>query len=89
MVMSKGKALGPNGIVIEFYVKNICCIIGEDYDNMSKNFIQVRILFNGVTKGLTILICKFKDKENVGNWCPICFLNITYKTFAKMLQLCL
>jgi hypothetical protein len=59
--------LGLDGIVIEFYVKNVCHIIGEDYDNMMKNFIQVRRLFNGVTKGLTTLICKFRDKENVGN----------------------
>jgi hypothetical protein len=89
MAMSKGKALGLDGIVIEFYVKNICPIIGEDYDNMIKNFIQVRRLFNGVTKGLITLICKFKNKEDMGNWCPISFLNLTYKIFAKMLQLCL
>jgi hypothetical protein len=87
MAMSKGKALGLDGIVIEFYVKNIYHIIGEDYGNMIKNFIQVKRLFIGAIKGLTTLICKFRDKEHMGNWCPISFLNLTYKIFAKMLQL--
>ena len=43
---------------------------------------------NGVTKGLIILLPKCSDLHLLNNWRPITLLNISYKIFAKALQLC-
>jgi hypothetical protein len=40
---------------------------------------------DGVNRRLITMLFKAKDKENLNNWQPITFLNVSYKIFAKVL----
>jgi hypothetical protein len=65
---------------------NFIHVVVDDYFNVIKNSIKVEIFIKGVIKGLITLIFKIKDEE-LGNWCLIFLLNLTYIPFAKVLQL--
>jgi hypothetical protein len=54
---------------------------------MIKAAMQVGRFPKGVNKGMITLLFKAREKENLGNWCPITFLNVAYKIFTKTLQL--
>jgi hypothetical protein len=51
------------------------------------NSIKVERFIKGVIKGLITSIFKTRDEEELGNWCLIFLLNVTYIPFAKVLQL--
>jgi len=42
---------------------------------------------NGVNEGLITMLFNIGDKENFNNWPPITLLNVSYKIFAKALQM--
>ncbi len=42
---------------------------------------------NGVNEGLNTMLFKARDKENLSNQWPITLLNVSYKIFAKALQM--
>jgi hypothetical protein len=81
--MKVGKSLGPNGIVIEFY-KEYWSPIGQD---MVESSIQASRFPRGVTAGAIALLHKGSVRSKLTNWRPITRLNISYKIYAKALQL--
>lgn len=42
---------------------------------------------NGLNEGLITMLFKIGDKEIFNNWWPITWLNVSYKIFAKVIQM--
>jgi hypothetical protein len=82
--MAKNKSPCPIGVVVEFYLF-LGEVIGEEFSQMVKVTMQVGCFLKGVNKGMINFLFNAKEKENLGNWRPITFLNMFYKIFAKML----
>jgi len=83
--MAENKVLGLNGMAIEFYTF-FWYFIGEDFHTMIELLIKEKSFSKGINyKGLIILLFKVGEKESLGNWWPITFLNISYKILAKVL----
>lgn len=84
--LAKEKAPGPDGIAVNFFT----CFwpqIGEDFSRMIRDAISVGRFPKGVTKGLITLLPKSGDLKLLNNWRPITLLNVSYKIFAKALQI--
>lgn len=84
--MAKGKSLTPDGIILEFYIE-YWSLIGKEYWEMIKSSILSKQLLNVITKGMIALLHKGGTRTAVRNWRPITLLNISYKIYAKALQL--
>ena len=84
--MAKEKVLGHDGIPVEFFQK-LWHSIGKDYQLMILNGIRDEKLHEGMTKGLICLIPKENDSKDLNYWRPITLIPVTYKFFAKVLQL--
>ena len=84
--MAKGKAPGHHGIPIEFFQK-FWPTIGQDFHRMIITSIEEGKLHDGITKGLISLILKEGDNKDLNYWRPITLLTVSYKIFAKTLQL--
>ena len=82
--MAKLKALGPDGIIIEFY-QTMWPIIGRDYLGMVQEAIHARRFPLGVTDGVISLLYKGGPRIMLNLWRPITLLNTSYKVFAKIL----
>jgi hypothetical protein len=74
--MAIGKTFNSNGVMIKIYTR-LCHIIGDDYFNMMKNYINIISFFKGVTKLLITFLFKFGVKKELKNWKSISLLNIT------------
>lgn len=61
--------------------------IGEDFCKMIRNAVSTGRFPSGVTKGLITLIPKSGDLKLLTNWRPITLLNVSYKIYAKALQI--
>ena len=84
--MAKGKAPGHDGIPVEFFQK-MWYTISKDFHLMVKMNIEEKKLHEGVTKGLICHISKEGDAKDLNYWRPITLLTVTYKIFAKALQM--
>jgi hypothetical protein len=80
------KALSSDGITMEFY-KVMWPLIKPEYYNMIHAAISKGELSAGLTKGLIALLHKGGERATLNNWRPITLLNVTYKIFAKALQI--
>ncbi len=83
-VLPKGKALGHDGIPMEFFQE----CTNEVAPMLLKAF--TAMLDTGgdstfINKGLITLIPKFGDHSKLGNWRPITLLGSVYKILAKSL----
>ncbi len=54
---------------------------------MIENSIAIDKFSKKVTKGVIISIFKSGDKDELGNWHPILFLNVAHKIYTKTFQL--
>ena len=84
--LAKDKAPGPDGIAINFFT-SFWQIIGVDFHQMVLNSLCSGRFPPGVTSGLITLIPKGGDLKQLTNWRPITLLNVSYKIYAKALQL--
>jgi exonuclease III len=84
--MCVGKSPGPDGLILEFY-KEFWQLIGEEYLSMVQLSIQTGKFPPGVTTGMIALLHKGGERKALTNWRPITLLNLSYKIFAKALQL--
>jgi hypothetical protein len=58
--MAIGKTFNSNGVMIKIYTR-LCHIIGDDYFNMMKSYINIRSFFKGVTK---LLITNLESRRS-------------------------
>ena len=84
--LAKEKALGPNGILVNFFTI-FRPQIGADFCQMIQNSVSTRRFPKGVTKGLITLIPKSGNLKLLNNQRPIMLLNVGYKIYAKALQM--
>jgi hypothetical protein len=84
--MAKEKNPGPDGIIMEFYLK-FWDEIGLEFTTMITNSILYNRLPPGMTKGLVVLLHKGAERDILSNYKPITLLNTSYKFFAKAIQL--
>jgi hypothetical protein len=84
--MPSGKALGPEGVITEFY-KKFWNLIKVDYMEMVYKAVRANRFPPGVTKGAITLLHKGQERGRLTNWRPITLLNVAYKLYAKTLQL--
>ena len=84
--MKTGKSPGPDGIILEFY-RIFWDLIEEEYLQMIRDGISKGELPFGVTQGTIALLYKGGIRQALTNWRPITLLNISYKIYAKALQL--
>jgi hypothetical protein len=84
--MAAQKAPGPDGVTIEF-CKALWPTITEDYHAMLLHSYAKGALPTSVTEGLISLLHKGGGRTTLNNWRPITLLNVTYKIFAKALQI--
>lgn len=62
-------------------------LIGRNFKAMLRDAVIAGDLFRGMKQGLMILLPKDGDLELLPNWRPITLLNISYKIFAKVLEI--
>lgn len=84
--MTANKAPGKDGLTAEFF-KKFWPLISEDYTNMITDAIVADRFPNGVTCGVLTLLHKGGNRNLLTNWRPIALLNVSYKIYAKALQL--
>jgi hypothetical protein len=83
--MVSKKSPGPDGFIIEFYMK-FWPLIGHEYTQMVQASIQRGQFPPKVNKGLISLLQKDNATDDLTNWRPISLLNVAYKIVAKALQ---
>lgn len=64
--MDAGKTPRPNGVAIQFFIQ-FCSIVGADYHKMVVEVITGGKFYEGVTKGLIILLHKGEAQEEHSN----------------------
>lgn len=86
--LAKEKAPGLDGISVNFFTL-FWPHIGADFCQMVQNSVTQRDgrFPKGITKGLITLIPTSGDLKLLNNWRPITLLNVSYKIFAKALQM--
>jgi hypothetical protein len=84
--MKGGKSPGPDGVILEFY-KEFWSLIDQEYLEMLLASIQAGRLPPGVTTSMIALLHKGGQRTALTNWRPITLLNLSYKVYAKALQL--
>jgi hypothetical protein len=82
--MAKGKALGPNGIIVEFFL-SMWLVIGREYTKMIHDAILNDYIPRIVVRSLITLLHKGGERKHLSNWRPITLLNVSYNFFAKVL----
>ena len=84
--MANDKALGPDGLPIEFYKKNIDWIVPYLLSVYEEAFDRGS-LGPKLNAGVIKLIPKEGDRLLINNWRPITLLNVVYKILAKVLAI--
>jgi hypothetical protein len=69
-----------NDVAIQFW-----SIVGANYHKMVVEVITIGKFYEGVTKGLIILLHKGEAQEDHSNWRPIILFNVFYMIYAKVL----
>ena len=82
--MAKGKAPGPDGLSVEFYIQ---CrpIVKSDFVNLLKQMYSTQTIDNRTKSGFIIRIHKKGPKTEISNYRPISLLNYDLKIFTKCL----
>ena len=86
MSMKYGTLPGPDGVVLEFF-KVLWPLICDDYYAMITQVVEDGNFVSAVTKDLIAFLHKGGARIKLTNWRPITLLNVSYKIFAKALQL--
>ena len=82
--MAKGKALGPDGLSVEFYTQ--CWpIVKHDFVNLLNQMYSTQTIDNRTKSGFITLIYKKGPKTKISNYRPISLLNYDLKIFTKCL----
>ena len=82
--MAKGKAPGPDGLSVEFYIQ--CWpIVKSDFVNLLKQMYSTQTIDNRTKSGFITLIHKKGPKTEISNYRPISLLNYDLKIFTKCL----
>jgi hypothetical protein len=84
--MQTGKSSGPDGLILEFY-REYWDLIGLEYHQMVCESVAKGCFPSGVTEGMIALLHKGSERKFPTNWRPITLLNLSYKIYAKALQL--
>lgn len=84
--MARGKAPGPDGLLVEFYQCMWPCMC-DDYHRMIQRAMEHGSFPSCVTDVLIALLHKGGNWQSLNNWRPITLLNVAYKIFAKALQI--
>ena len=84
--LAKEKAPGADGIAVNFFT-SFWQHIGADFHQMVLNSLSSGRFPKGVTKGLITLIPKGGDLKLLTNWRSITLLNVSYKIYAKALEI--
>jgi hypothetical protein len=75
----KGKALGPDGVIMEFFLF-MWPIINKKYTKMIENFIMNAAFLPRVMRGLITFLHKGGEKKQLFNWRPITLFNVMLQT---------
>jgi hypothetical protein len=86
MEMAKGKSPSPDGLTVDLYI-SLWPIFSQEYMDMILCSIERGSLPPGTTEGLITLLYKGGARNTLNNWQPITLLNVSYKFFAKALQM--
>ena len=82
--MAKGKALGPDGLSVEFYTQ--CWpIVKHDFVNSRNQMYSTQTIDNRTKSGFITLIHKKGPQTKISNYRPISLLNYDLKIFTKCL----
>ena len=82
--MAKDKALGPDGLSVEFYTQ--CWpIVKNDFVNLLNQMYSTQSIDNRTKSGFITLIHKKGPKTEISNHRPISLLNYDLKIFTKCL----
>jgi hypothetical protein len=84
--MCTGKSLGPDGMVLEFY-KEYWSLIRNEFLEMIHESVHRGRMPTRVTLGMIALLHKGGPRVALTNWRPIILLNLSYKIYAKAIQL--
>jgi DNA-binding protein len=82
--MERNKAVGPDGLPIEFY-QSYWEIIKEDMVDLFRDFYMGNLDVKRINYGTISLIPKVKEAERMQQFRPICLLNCLYKWITKCL----
>ena len=77
---------GLDGVIIELY-QCLWLVFGKEYLDMLHASLEQGSLPPCDTDGLITLLHKGGNRSSLNNWQPITLLNVSYKLFAKTLQL--
>jgi hypothetical protein len=84
--MASTKSPSPNIVLTELY-KSLWPAIGPEFLSMLQADIATGALHQCVIEGLIVLLHKGGGHNIFNNWSPITLLNVSYKLFAKALQM--
>ena len=83
--MTKGKALGPDGLSVEFYTQ-CWFIVKNDFIIVLKEMYSTQEIDKRIKSGFITLIHKKGPKNQISNHRPISLLNYGLKIFTKRLH---
>ncbi|KAJ0984947.1 hypothetical protein J5N97_003303 [Dioscorea zingiberensis] len=83
--MAKGKAPGPNGFTVEFFLA-YWHIIGDSITEAIEHFFFRGLLPNSWNQTLITLIPKKENPQIVQDYRPIALCNVNYKIITKILS---
>jgi hypothetical protein len=84
--MEKNKAVGPDGIPIEFY-QECLRIIKKDIVSLFDDFYQGKVDISRLNYGIITLLPKTDDASKIQQFRPICILNCLYKLITETLTI--
>jgi hypothetical protein len=84
--MALAKSLSPNGVVNELY-KLLWPTLKTEFLAMILAAVEKGALPAGVNEGLIVLLHKGGGRNTLNNWRPTTVSNVSYKIFAKALQM--
>ncbi|KAM7286924.1 hypothetical protein ISCGN_030625 [Ixodes scapularis] len=84
--LAKGKAPGPDGLPVEFYLK-FWDLLADPLVKIYQMSIEEGCLPQSMRQGVLKLLCKDNTRRrDLAAWRPITLLNASYKILAKVLQ---
>lgn len=84
MDMSENSALGPNGFGVTFFKRFWETVKGDIFE-MFQDFWKGLLDIKRLNYGVVTLVPKLKEDNTIKQYRSICFLNVDYKIFTKVL----